>query len=48
MTFELVNFKVAACIEPSLMISHKVTYPDGSFKKVGFELRVLLSCSLGR
>ncbi len=32
-TFELVLFNMAAPIEPSLMISHKITRPDGSFKK---------------
>ncbi len=40
MTSELVLLKMAAPIEPSLMISHKITGPDGSLKKVGFELRV--------
>ncbi len=40
MTFELVPFKMAAPIEPSLMISHKIMGPDGSLKKVGFDLGV--------
>ncbi len=48
MTFELVPFKMAAPIEPSLMIFSQDHWPRWLMEKVAFDLGVRLECSLGR